>query len=357
MKRTNKNNPNDTQPIIDPQLLAYLEALRPTPERNPQAVQQGKARFESDVVAYLESSQSNTQIVGNQLENLIHKIKEVNIMFSQRSRIGMAIMIVFLAVFILIVGGTTATVSAARNALPGDALYRIKTGWEQTQARTAADEYERAQMYLQFAQRRLDEISALIDEGRYSNIRLAVDEFEFHIQQALESLGVLATRDPQRAHELTTQISQALSRYATILTALLSRVPDTVAGEVSRAIDISNQSLSGTPSGNENTNDNGNNNANVNENTNDSASNENLNSNDNDANMNSNTNENRNSNDDDDNKSSPPQNTNDDNSNSSSGSKGNTNTNSNTNTNNNSNSNDNDNDNNNSNSNDNDDDD
>jgi hypothetical protein len=144
----------------------------------------------------------------------------------------MAVMAILLVLF----GGAGVTAYAAQSSLPGDALYPVKTGLELTQAGMARDAARQAQLYLNFAERRLDEIALLIADGRFDDIDQATLEFETNVQRAINTLNTVSAGDPARAQELATQISNALSPYAEILRGLLTSVPDTVKPAVEKAI-------------------------------------------------------------------------------------------------------------------------
>jgi hypothetical protein len=141
-----------------------------------------------------------------------------------------------LAIVLLLFGGAGATAYAAQGALPGDALYSLKTGIEATQVRLSRDAARQAQLHLNFAERRLDEIASLIAEGRFDDIGTATNEFEAHVQQAINALDVVSAGDPQRAKALALNISSALSRYSQILRGMLTEVPETVKPVMERAI-------------------------------------------------------------------------------------------------------------------------
>lgn len=241
-----------------------------------------------------------------------------------KRRFALTAVAVIILAFVALFGGTAMTVMASQSALPGDALYGVKTSVERTRLSLAGDAANRAQLQMEFAGRRLAEIEALIREGRYQNIQAATQEFEAHVQKALSELDAISSVDPARASSLVTQISEALSRYANALGDLMMDVPEPVREEMQRSIrnlQGGDPARTGRPgsgkagndndgnlneNGNANSNDNANTNANANTNTNantniNTNTNTNANTNDNtNANTNANTNENHNGNDNDD---------------------------------------------------------
>lgn len=235
----NRTNKRDTS--IDPQVAAVLESLRPTPNRDPNAVQKGRLRFETEIDSYLKSNQQSPEPAAGLWAGINQKIMEV----FRMNKFALTTIVAVLVIAVILFGGASATVSAAQSALPGDALYSVKTGYEQAQLQLTREAYNQAMLNLEFAERRLDEIASLIADGRYSDISTAVSEFEAYVQGAIDALGGLAQNDPARAGVLTQEIANALSRYAQILSGMLASVPESVADEVERAIRIS-QGASGS---------------------------------------------------------------------------------------------------------------
>ncbi len=225
-----------------------------------------------------------------------------------------SIIIVLIALFFF--GGISITGVAAQSAIPGDALYSVKTSIEQTRLTLANDAGDRAKMNLSFAAERLDEISLLIKEGRNREIKNAVLSFEANMNSALIELDTVAKGNPTRATILSKEITSALTRYAQTLSVLAASAPDSMKDDVIRAFDSTQLASSldmpsADDNSNMNTNDNSDDNGDdsVNMNGNDNGDdhgndvgddNSNLNSNDNGddhGNDNAITNDNGNSND------------------------------------------------------------
>jgi hypothetical protein len=209
-----------------------------------------------------------------------------------------------LAVAIVLLGGIGITGAAAQAAIPGDALYPLKTTIESTRLMLAQNAGDRAQMNLAFAEQRLTEISNLIHEGRVREIRNAVLAFETHINAALMELETISASDPARAAAVAKEVTSALTRYAQSLSELAATAPENIKPEVVRALDTT-QIATGlgqsaeNENANANDNSNGNDNENGNSNANDNAGDDNGNGNGNDnGDDNSNLNANDNSNDD-----------------------------------------------------------
>jgi hypothetical protein len=228
---------------IDPRLLARIQELRPTPERDPEAARQGREQFLREARSLTRPvSESPFKRLKGWFNNFNHP-QEKSLMKSRLS-FGTALIAVFLALALMLAGGWV-TASAARGALPGDSLYSVKTAIEDAQVALSRDAADDAQLHLQFAQTRLDEIAALIAAGRYDDIEKPAAQFEKHLQLAIESLGTVAAGDSARAQELASSIASKLSSYNQILNGMLATVPSSVQPAIQGAIQTSEQYMSG----------------------------------------------------------------------------------------------------------------
>jgi uncharacterized membrane protein YgcG len=250
------NHPNDRDPIpftdpeesFDPRLVELLESLRPTPARNPDQVQSSRVRFMAELEAWQPTSTPSKSFL-NRLTawlpfthpDTIPSKEEAN-MYNPKTRFAFTALTALVIALVFVFGGAGMTALAARSALPGDALYSVKTTLEQTQVALASDAANQAELHLAFAERRLDEISALIAEQRFDNIETATQEFEAYVNRAIAALQTVAAGDPERAHLLAGEISAALSRYATTLSGMMNSVPATVRQQMQRALVVSSAS-------------------------------------------------------------------------------------------------------------------
>lgn len=233
---------HDDEDRLDLDLIKKIELLRPTPERDAELADHGRKRFLAELDSQLlEENKSVLARLGIHFN--LRSVPEGEIMETKRRRkLALSSVLTIAAVLILLFGGFSATAYASQSALPGDALFSVKTGIESTQVQLARDAYEKAQLQMRFAQRRLDEITLLLEQGRVNDVELASNEFEAYIQNALNSLELVMLGDPQRGAELSNQISQALLDYALALKHVLVEAPDTVKPVVEKAFLLSQDS-------------------------------------------------------------------------------------------------------------------
>jgi len=165
---------------------------------------------------------------------LKNKEKKMN-SHNKTNRLKITIFVSLMAVLLL--GSIGATSVAAQSAIPGDALYALKTTVEKTQLRLSSDAANREQLKINFAEERLEEIGTLVEEGRFLEIQETVLAFESSINGALIELEEVTKSDPATAAQLATEITAALSKYAEVLTNMASSVPEVVQSEVNRALE------------------------------------------------------------------------------------------------------------------------
>ena len=116
--------------------------------------------------------------------------------FAQRSTRTVLTFVLVLAVFLF--GGTGITAYAASSALPGDALYPVKTSMESARISLTGDDAAQARLYLDFAGRRLAEIQTLIQEGRTSFVAKTSDQFKDNVEKAMDAIERLSKTDSTR---------------------------------------------------------------------------------------------------------------------------------------------------------------
>jgi hypothetical protein len=317
MNEVNEMPDDNPQDPIDPQLTEYLNRLRPTPDRKPEVVEQNQKKFlaqlDSMPFPALPDTPWQRLLEAFGLLKAHHSIMEVLKMstrnLSHGSRIAISILALLVVAFTLLFGGSAVTVLASQSAIPGDALYGLKTTVEKTRITLATSAAARADLQLRFGERRLEETKSLVEDGRFQNIKPATEQFEAHINNALAELELIAKSDPTQATALLNRITNMLMQYADLLDEMMNSIPEPVKADLQNTVK-NLRDMSGNENGNLNENGNANGNSNVNQNSNDNLNdnhNDNTNVNDNtdvnnntNVNDNTNVNVNTNTNDDDD---------------------------------------------------------
>jgi uncharacterized membrane protein YgcG len=225
------SNQNHIHEEVDPQLEKLIGLLRPTPPRDPKAIEQNRLKFLAEV-----DTSIGTEISTQKKKFYQFRPKGKTNVNTIKPKFALTTVFVIAVILVFLFGGTGVTVYAAQSALPGDALYPVKTRLEQTRLSLTSEEDRVAQIHLSLAQIRLDEVEGLIQQGRFEQVGKTSAEFEQQIQLAVEALKRLAEKDPARAAELTTQMMTELSTYTKALTGMLSNLPEDVKVVVEKAI-------------------------------------------------------------------------------------------------------------------------
>lgn len=135
-------------------------------------------------------------------------------------RLGLvpALTLFFLAASLVLIGGAGAMVSSAR---PDDALYSFKLSWEQAQLLVATNDTQRARVYLQIAQNRLDEIERLGRDGQ----PIPAEQLLQLKLAANQVIALTATLPAHDAIPILRELSALLNYENILLTRFLATLP------------------------------------------------------------------------------------------------------------------------------------
>lgn len=115
--------------------------------------------------------------------------------------------------------GLTPAVALAKSSQPGEALYGTKLAFENFQLVVSMDPADDVRLHIQFAARRLEELSELIGEGRTDNIGHALSNFESHANAAGDEVDELAVEGSD-VGELSEDLATVLEKHITVLEGL-----------------------------------------------------------------------------------------------------------------------------------------
>ena len=141
-----------------------------------------------------------------------------------RRRLWSRTVMVIALVILGLVAGSIGVVSAANDSLPGDRLYAVKTAVEDIRLALSTRQETEIKLNLRFAQQRVAEIEALIEEERPEFIQIAVGRYERHIKLATLALTQIPAQDRQRMADLADLVTNILSCECRSLVDLLPRV-------------------------------------------------------------------------------------------------------------------------------------
>lgn len=130
---------------------------------------------------------------------------------------------VYLAsVFLIITIITFGVYTEINNAIPGDALYKAKLNLEKAQLEFTHDSYRKSYLSLKFANRRLDEINALIAEGKTDLVADTSYQYSNLLLDAINYLSVAETEEPTLSPSMETLIADQTASLIENTTQLLA---------------------------------------------------------------------------------------------------------------------------------------
>lgn len=184
---------------LDSRLAELLDELKSVPERDPRAAMSGKNKFLAEAVSLSESRRHSGWMT----------------IFQPKEKFAMNLIVSVLVIAGLLFGGG-ATVAAAQDALPTDALYQLKLISEDAQLWLNADPAAEVNMLMEQAQTRTQEMAALDEQGVIPPDAL-MTRTQDRIHQALE---VASTLDEAEVTDTLRQIRDQLQTQDRLLSQL-----------------------------------------------------------------------------------------------------------------------------------------
>lgn len=140
---------------------------------------------------------------------------------------------IVLVLFVSLLGG--GTVHASKGTLPGDALYPVKLSIEDVHLLVSNDA-EKTLLAVEFIQRRVEEIQALIALERNDDLPLAASLLAGRVSLATDTLAVIERKDPEQAAQLAIQLESSLRLHTKNLTFQLEIAPNEAKPAIEQAI-------------------------------------------------------------------------------------------------------------------------
>jgi hypothetical protein len=145
---------------------------------------------------------------------------------------------VILAIAVAVLGLGAGTAYASQASLPGDTLYRIKLATEQAGMMLVGDDVARAERALSFANKRVREMEALVEEGRPQDLDLAVEEYGYALNMTLAEIEKAGYRVLD-TENITALVAEATSRHFLVLDEVWDIVPDQARTAIEHARNVS----------------------------------------------------------------------------------------------------------------------
>lgn len=207
--------------------LRYLfQRLRITPQRDPEVAARARDQFLARVDA-----------LGTPRPSVVGARSRLAKALAAPRSLAWAAASILLAVALLL--GGTGVAYASQNALPAEALYPVKIAIEDLQLSFSSDDAVDAYLLLQFIQRRVNEMTALAEQGRFEAIPIPVARYNDNLQRLAAIVSSFIERNDPRAQELISQLAKALTENEVSLSTLLETVPASARTDLELAINVS----------------------------------------------------------------------------------------------------------------------
>jgi len=128
------------------------------------------------------------------------------------------------------------TVLASQNALPGDALYGVKTGFENFQLAVTPGPEAKANLRLDIAQKRIDEAAREVELNRNIDAQ-ALQSVQTQLDNALKEIG--RTDNPSEANKALERYTAATLNQQLEVQGVLAKAPESSQKGLQQALDTS----------------------------------------------------------------------------------------------------------------------
>ncbi|MFH1405135.1 MAG: DUF5667 domain-containing protein [Patescibacteria group bacterium] len=197
--------------MTDKNLIQLLEQIKDAPEFGGGFDAQHEDRCWSkicDELGFEKSTQNKTYALKDYSDYIFHSF----------SAVVMRPVALAASVLLVVFGGWVTTVSASFNTVPGDTLYPVKMVTERVQLSLATTTQRRAKLHVEFAGRRLNEMTKLQEQGQNGKkVNQVVASFKSEMALANETLTQLNEHNTQMATEIAVVLDQKSDEYAAVL--------------------------------------------------------------------------------------------------------------------------------------------
>lgn len=178
---------------LDPESVSIierrLEELKEVPARDPSQAARGLTRFLSEAATYRQAVSTRKEV---RQRKWIFPIR--------KEKLAMNVLVTLILAASLIMGGG-ATVAAAQDDLPNQALYQLKLWTENASLAMNGDPQEQADLLMEMAQTRVQEMAALAEQGVTPPDQVR-ERLQQHLDQVIKLAAALdgPTRDQILLH-------------------------------------------------------------------------------------------------------------------------------------------------------------
>jgi hypothetical protein len=143
---------------------------------------------------------------------------------------------------IVLYGGSRIT-NNVQEALPGDKTYTMKIVIEDSELDSSADPVSHTRLHTEFAQTRVQDAQELVVEGKFEYLPETMYRYEYHVDEAINSLNQVAKQDVDQTEALGSNLHNALVNQTPALNVMKAVVPQRYKLDIQRAVMASDNGI------------------------------------------------------------------------------------------------------------------
>ena len=141
----------------------------------------------------------------------------------------------------LLIFSIAGLINAARNTLPGESLYAVKRIHEQVQFGVTFSDTARVVLATEFSEHRLDEIQALLEQGKPAAAAELFDDFQLEVTRTVNLLNEVDGSQPEMKLEAAQAVQVELAKQAQQLEEIQASAPPEVLAGLMQAHTVAMQ--------------------------------------------------------------------------------------------------------------------
>ena len=144
-------------------------------------------------------------------------------------------------IMVILVGGGT-TVAASSDAMPDAFLYPVKLAVEDVRLRFAGSDINKAELQAEFADRRVDEMAKMVEEGEWGKVESTAERLSNHLEK-ITNVAIKKRAEGSLDEKDITKLRNTLAHYASdhplVFEKALQNTPDDTKNAIRNALDTS----------------------------------------------------------------------------------------------------------------------
>lgn len=146
-------------------------------------------------------------------------------------------------VLVLLFSSTVGLAFAAKGSIPGDLLYPPKLSIEKTALFFSISESHDTDLHIEYTNRRMDEMEAVIQTNRLGYLPDSVERYEQQVELAIKNINSATFDSGFERSRRATQLKVILEAHSILINALATTIPDAYHDDLAQVTSITQDSL------------------------------------------------------------------------------------------------------------------